>query len=136
MKRAVAHRVWIKDLAKGEYVPSGDISKPTVLKTEGKEITRVDLVGKIIEKDEGQTYSTLVLQDRTGKIKIRAFGSDNIMMEEVQNGDLARVIGKIKQDNVERFVAGEIIKKIEDANYGLLREKELEKDDFVEEVSL
>ena len=137
MKRAVAYRFRIKDLAGGEYVAGGTIDNPTYVKLGDLKVSRVDLLGKVLEKNDSEGFSSLILQDRTGKIKVKAFGNDSLMAKEVAMGNLVRVIGKIRQDQTERFVLGEIIKKIDDANYELLREKELgaKKSGLVEEIS-
>ena len=137
MKRAIAYRFRIKDLAGGEYVAGGTIDNPTYVKLGDLKVSRVDLLGKVLEKNDSEGFSSLILQDRTGKIKVKAFGNDSLMAKEVAMGNLVRVIGKIRQDQTERFVLGEIIKKIDDANYELLREKELgtKKSDLVEEIS-
>ena len=134
MARATAYRLWIKNLSGGEYVPGGSIENPTFLKLGELKVSRVDLVGKVLEKSDGQ-YPTMLLEDKTGKIRVRAFGESGAMLSAVNNGDLAKVIGKIRQDAGGRFVAGEIIKKLSDANYALLREKELDRNTLVEEIS-
>ena len=137
MKRGIAYRFRIKDLAGGEYVAGGTIDNPTYVKLGDLKVSRVDLLGKVLEKSDSDGLSSMTLQDKTGKIKIKVFGNDSIIAKEVTIGDLVRVIGKIRQDSIERFVLGEIVKKIDDANYELLREKELgpKKSGLVEEIS-
>ena len=129
MKRGIAYRFWIRDLSQGDYVAGGTIDNPTHVKIDGVLVSRVNLVGKVAEKDA----NSITIKDKTGKIRVRTFGDDS-MIKGVSIGDLVRVIGKIRQDQTERFVLGEIIKKLDDANYQLLREKELG-DSLVEEVS-
>ena len=129
MKRATAYRFWIRDLSSGEYVPGGTIENPTFVKIGEKKVTRVDIFGKVA----GLSGNEFVLQDKTGKITVRMFG-DSLQVRELAIGNLVRVIGKIRQDDRGRYVLGEIIKRIDDANYQLLREKELGAP-LVEEVS-
>jgi RPA family protein len=129
MKRAIAYRFWIRDLSSGEYVPGGTIENPTFVKIGEKKVTRVDIFGKVA----GLSGNEFVLQDKTGKITVRMFG-DSLQVRELAIGNLVRVIGKIRQDDRGRYVLGEIIKRIDDANYQLLREKELGAP-LVEEVS-
>ena len=129
MKRAVAYRFWIRDLSTGEYVPGGTIDNPTYVKMGERQVSRVDLLGKASETAGNE----FVLQDKTGKIKVRMFG-DSTAVRELQAGDLVRVIGKIREDGNGRYVLGEIIKKIGDVNYQVLRERELGTP-LVEEVS-
>ena len=136
MKRAVAYHFRIKDLARGEYVAGGTIDNPTYVKLGDMKISRVDLLGRVLDKSDSEGFSSMTLQDKTGKIKIKAFGNDSIMVKGAAIGDLVRVIGKIRQDSIERFVLGEIVKKIDDANYELLRDKELtKKSGLIEEIS-
>jgi len=136
MKRAIAYRFRIKDLAGGEYVAGGTIDNPTYVKLGDMNVSRVDLLGRVLEKSDSEGFSSMTLQDKTGKIKIKVFGNDSIIANAVAIGDLVRVIGKIRQDNIERFVLGEIVKKIDDANYELLRDKELtKKSGLIEEIS-
>lgn len=137
MKRAIAYRFRIKDLAGGEYVAGGTIDNPTYVKLGDLKVSRVDLLGRVIDKSDSSGFSSMTVQDKTGKIKVKAFGNDSQIIKEAAVGDLVRVIGKIRQDSTERFVLGEIVKKIDDANYELLREKELgpKKSGLVEEIS-
>jgi len=136
MKRAIAYRFRIKGLAGGEYVAGKTIDNPTYVKLGDMNVSRVDLLGRVLEKSDSEGFSSMTLQDKTGKIKIKVFGNDSIIANAVAIGDLVRVIGKIRQDNIERFVLGEIVKKIDDANYELLRDKELtKKSGLIEEIS-
>ena len=136
MKRALAYRFRIKDLAGGEYVAGGTIDNPTYVKLGDTKVSRVDLLGRVLDKSDSDGLSSMTLQDKTGKIKIKVFGNDSIMTKGVAIGDLVRVIGKIRQDSIERFVLGEIVKKIDDANYELLRDKELtKKSGLIEEIT-
>ena len=136
MKRAIAYRFRIKDLAGGEYVAGKTIDNPTYVKLGDMNVSRVDLLGRVLDKSDSEGFSSMTLQDKTGKIKIKVFGNDSIIAKEVTIGDLVRVIGKIRQDSIERFVLGEIVKKIDDANYELLRDKELaKKGGLIEEIS-
>ena len=136
MKRAIAYRFWIKDLAGGEYVAGKTIDNPTYVKLGDMNVSRVDLLGRVLDKSDSDGFSSMTLQDKTGKIKIKVFGNDSIIANAAAIGDLVRVIGKIRQDNIERFVLGEIVKKIDDANYELLRDKELtKKSGLIEEIS-
>ena len=136
MKRAIAYRFRIKDLSGGEYVAGGTIDNPTYVKLGDMSVSRVDLLGRVLDKSDSGGFSSMTLQDKTGKIKIKAFGNDSVMVKGAAIGDLVRVIGKIRQDSIERFVLGEIVKKIDDANYELLRDKELtKKSGLIEEIS-
>jgi RPA family protein len=121
MARAVAYRLWIKDLAGGEYTAGKDITNPTFVKLGERKVSRVDVMGRIVEKND----SSFAVEDKTGKIRVRFFGGSMHFLNDAQNNDTVRVIGKIREDNSGRFIAGEIVKKIADANYLLLREKEL-----------
>ena len=126
MKRAVAYRVWISDLSSGEYVAGGSIENPTFIKLGERKISRVDVIGIIAE----ESPNAIIVQDKTGKIAVKIFGEPLT----VKKGELVRVIGKIRQDQAGRFISGEIIKRVDDANYQLLREKELGQP-LVEEIS-
>jgi RPA family protein len=136
MKRAIAYRFRIKDLSGGEYVAGKTIDNPTYVKLGDMNVSRVDLLGRVLDKSDSGGLSSMTLQDKTGKIKIKVFGNDSTLVKGAVVGDLVRVIGKIRQDSIERFVLGEIVKKIDDANYELLRDKELaKKGGLIEEIS-
>ncbi|MCD6221588.1 hypothetical protein J7K25_05475, partial [bacterium] len=96
------------------------------------------VIDKFVSEDGN--YATLTLDDTTDTISCKIFMnsnfSDNISrqnlidletLENIEKGDLIDVIGKIREYNEERYIQPEIIVKIEDPNFEVLRKLEIEK---------
>jgi RPA family protein len=134
MKRATAYRFWISDLSRGDYSQGTGMDNPTFVKIGELKVSRVDIMGKVSEKTDSGQYSAMVVQDKTGKIRVKAFSEVYQAAKDITDGSLVRVMGKIRQDEAGRLIVGEIIKKMDDTNYAVLREKELGQPS-VEEIS-
>jgi hypothetical protein len=125
--RATAFKIRIADILSGDYVPGTDISNPTCIRVKGAQISRVNILGTVVDKYEsGQAaYASLVLDDGTETIRTKFFGDLLPPAKEMNKGDMALVIGRVKQDERERYVTAEIVKKVADPNYEMLRALEI-----------
>jgi RPA family protein len=107
-KRQVAYVVSIGDVIAGEFVKVGGW-EPNFVKTPfGLKVSRVNLIGTILEKKG----DIVVIDDTTGIITIRSFG-DFPPFGKVNIGDYVMIIGKVRQFNEEIYVMPELCKKIE-----------------------
>ncbi len=120
--RAVAKRVPIKILWMGEYVRSEEQYKPHYVKFQDMEIARAHIMGVVVDKytNEQNQYISLILDDGTGQVRVKLFGEDTKFGKDVNVGDLVRAIGKVRENEDERYLVGEIVKKLEDPNWELL----------------
>ncbi|MCD6274667.1 MAG: hypothetical protein J7J15_01390 [Candidatus Aenigmarchaeota archaeon] len=146
-ERIVARKIDIKTINSGNFVQIERKSEedryiPNYIEVNGMKISRVRVLATVIDKfvSEDGNYATLTLDDTTDTIRCKIFMnsnfSDNISrqnlidletLENIEKGDLIDVIGKIREYNEERYIQPEIIVKIEDPNFEVLRKLEIEK---------
>jgi len=146
-ERQVARKIDIKTINRGNFVQierksEEDRYLPNYIEVNGMKISRVRVLATVIDKfvSEDGNYATLTLDDTTDTIRCKIFMnsnfSDNISRQNlidleainnIEKGDLIDVIGKIKEYNEERYIQPEIIVKIEDPNFEVLRKLEIEK---------
>jgi len=146
-ERQVARKIDIKTINSGNFVQierksEEDRYLPNYIEVNGMKISRVRVLATVIDKfvSEDGNYATLTLDDTTDTIRCKIFMnsnfSDNISRQNlidletinnIEKGDLIDVIGKIREYNEERYIQPEIIVKIEDPNFEVLRKLEIEK---------
>lgn len=117
-ERAVARKVSVKQVLDSEVHPSPGGYQPSYADINGLKAGRINLIATVI-KEGGQ----VLLDDGTGMLPARAFDTEM----KVENGDVVRVIGKVRENNQEKYLAVEIIRKLDDKKQLRLREKELGK---------
>ena len=112
--RNVAYKAWISDLVNAEYFkPEGEFAAGFV-SVKFIKVSRVNLIGIIVDKyiNDGGTYAYLIIDDGSAKIKIRGWNEHIFLFENLNVGDAALVIGKLKEQN-EIYVTAEILKKLD-----------------------
>ena len=145
-KRETAHKLRIGDIISGTLIvedipqevspnPSESFGSGAVkerfrfLEIGDKRIIRINVIANIIDKfaSEGEKkYATLTIDDASGQIRIKVFGDDVKLFENLSQGDTIIVIGVLRSYNREVYILPEIIKKA-DPRYLLLRKLEIEK---------
>ncbi|MBR9675827.1 hypothetical protein GOV05_02355 [Candidatus Woesearchaeota archaeon] len=120
-KRQTAYKALIKDLLGGEYVKEEGWN-PNYVKTSLGNISRVNVIGFVIEKNEEES---VVIDDSTSNINLRNFENKQIL-NKPQIGDLVLVVGKIREYNNSRYLLADIIRKLESPDWLKVRLKELE----------
>jgi hypothetical protein len=116
-RRAVAFKASIKELLESEFHPSAGDYDPNYVKVNGRQVIRVNLIARVAE-----TGDALVLEDPSGRINARSFEGPL----DARQGSTVRVIGKVRENNGERFVAVEALQEVNEKNLEL-RKFELEK---------
>jgi|SRR3989344_5287386 len=111
--RQTAYKAWIKDLLNGKYIIQ-DGWDPNYIETNGKKISRTNLLATVTEKyvNEDKTYATLILDDGSSSIQLRTFKDEIPLIEPINIGDTILVIGRPREQNQERFITVEIVKKV------------------------
>lgn len=123
-KRLVAYKVGISDILKGVFVKD-DLSAGHI-KFGDEVISRVNIIATLVYKSEGLRYASAVVDDGTGRIALRTFENEGIF-SNVNVGDVALIIGKVREFNGERYIMSEILKKIDNARWLNVRRTELGK---------
>jgi RPA family protein len=125
-KRQVAYKLMIKNIIESNYIKEEGWNPNYLELKNGKQISRVNIIGTIIDKqfDTNQNYQNLTIDDGTGNISLRSF-EDNPILENLNIGESILVIGRPREFGNQRYVVIEIIKKIQEKGWIELRKKEL-----------
>jgi len=127
-KRNVAYKLRIGDLLLGK--PIFDNEKFLYLELGQKTISRVNVVGNIVDKYESEgekKFLFMTLDDGSGQIKLKSFGEDgSAKFKDVFQGETVAVIGVVRNWNNETYIQPEIIAD-KDPKYLVVRKLEIEK---------
>ncbi|MGQ9788026.1 MAG: OB-fold nucleic acid binding domain-containing protein [Candidatus Hadarchaeaceae archaeon] len=118
----------IKDIVLGQYVRSPDGTQPSYLLTPwGEQVTRVRVMGTVVDRflREDQSYATLRIDDGSETVSIRAWQEAAKDLEKFKLGDIIDVIGRIREFNGEIYLTPELLIRVEDPNWELVRELEI-----------
>jgi len=123
--RQTAVKIKIKDLISGKYVVQ-EGWEPNYVLSKGKKVSRVNIIGVIVQKSTSQVlnYDFLTMDDSSGKITLRAFENSQIL-DQFQVGDILNIIGRPREYANEIYVVPEIGKKINDNRWIEVRKLEL-----------
>ncbi|NVM53728.1 MAG: hypothetical protein HWN66_08495 [Candidatus Helarchaeota archaeon] len=132
-KRATAIKVHINHLISGKYVKD-DVNN--YLETEfGVPISRVRILSTIVgkwmpnleneAKSERVPQASITIDDGTETIRVKAWKDDIKILEDVEIGDIVDIIGRVREYEKETYITPEIIRKIDDPNWELVRELEI-----------
>ncbi|MCR4327826.1 MAG: OB-fold nucleic acid binding domain-containing protein [Nanoarchaeota archaeon] len=127
-KRNVAYKLRIGDVFLGK--PIFDNEKFIYLELGAKKISRVNIIGNIVDKYESEgekKYVFFTLDDGSGQIKLKSFGEEDLeKFRKVNQGQTVAIIGTVRNWNNETYIQPEIISE-KDPKYLLVRKLELEK---------
>ena len=110
--RQTAFKVSISSLLNGKYVQQ-EGWQPNYLEINEKQISRINLIATILDKQETESLLTLILDDGTANIQAKAFNEDIKRVSNLNIGDLILLIGRPRNYNNELFISIEIAKKID-----------------------
>jgi RPA family protein len=122
-RRQIARKLWIRDILGGAYIKEEGFKPNYVLLKDNSRAARVNLLG-IAVSVSSEGLPTIVLDDGTGRINVRAFEPSE-KMSKTQIGDALLVVGKPRQFNMDMYVLPEIIKKLPDLGWLEVRKREL-----------
>lgn len=120
-KRQTAYKSRIAELLNAPYVKEGGWN-PSYVTINGLHVSRVSVVAAVISTGE-----ETIIDDGSGKIPIRSFD----FVPDVNTGDIVLIIGKIREFGSQKYIAPEVIKKV-DAAFAKLRQLELEKEALIQ----
>lgn len=127
VKRQPAYKVWLKDVINNELIRQQGEWEPNYVKVKDLQISRVNIIGTVVFShiNEDNNFCSLTLDDGSSTIRIKAWRDDINMVNKFEIGDIVNVIGKIKEYNGEIYLSPEIVSRLEDPNWELLRKLEL-----------
>jgi hypothetical protein len=123
---AAARRVYIADLNMGHRSGSGD----SEFVDSGEVKIFGTILGKNIYRTEGKVeYGVLLVGDGSGStIRIKTWGKSASNLDAFEQGELVDILGKVKHGKNEIFLAPEIIRRLDDPNWRIVRELEIIRD--------
>jgi len=128
-RRVPAKKVRIYDILNGKYFPGSkeEMKASYVITPFGDKVSRVNIIATVIEKFESEdgNYSSIRIDDGTEALRVKFFKEDTAIIKNVDVGDLATIIGKVKEYNGEVYINGEIVRKVDDVNTENLQKLEV-----------
>lgn len=127
-KRQVAYKLRINDILSGEYKKEEGWSPNFIHMPDGRQVSRINLIATVVAKDDetDNNSQSFILDDGTGRLEVRDF-EDNPNIKNLNIGDIILLIGRPREYGNERYIIPEIIKKVEEKRWILLRKMELDK---------
>lgn len=126
--RDTAVKLRIKDIAEGEFVKSTERWEPNYLVTPSNGgVSRIRVLATVVSKfvSEDKKYSNITMDDGSSTITVRAFKEKQELLEGIQAGDVVDAVGKPREYLGERYLVPELVNKIKDPNWELVRKLEL-----------
>jgi len=122
MQRQTAKMMRIVDLVSGEFIKKEGM-EPSYVVTPGKEnVSRAMSVGTVVNKftSEDGNFSSVTIDDSTATMRAKLWKEIGLL-QEINTGDLVRVIGKVREYEGEIYVVPEIMRKITPDEESLFR---------------
>jgi len=128
VQRMTAKKVRISDLINGEWVKKEGMEPSFVVTPNGEEVSRARVMGTIVSRflAEDGNFASLTIDDATETIRAKTFKTTK-PVDDFEVGNLVDVVGKVREYVGEIYLIPEIIRKIEDPNWELLRKLEMVK---------
>ncbi|MHA1606275.1 MAG: OB-fold nucleic acid binding domain-containing protein [Candidatus Freyarchaeota archaeon] len=121
-----AYKLRISDVVNGtpEELGRGGVR---IVTESGFHATRVRVMGTVVDvfKSEIGEYANLTLDDGTGTIRVKVWGEKAALLGGVSVGDVVDVIGLVRFYQGEIYLVPELIIRVSDPNWELVRELEL-----------
>lgn len=128
IQRNTAFKVWISDLVSGTYGRGEGEFDSGYVEFKGRKVSRVNLVGSVVEKNQADNSLSFDLDDGSGVIRLRVWNENIASFLDVNVGDLVLVVGKVKEYNNFIYVVPEIIKRLDNFSWLKIRKLELTKE--------
>jgi len=112
-RRATAKRILLEELKHGIFLRNGNANY--FLSSLGDKISRVKVVGTVVDKYVGEEMESLRIDDGTSQLRCKSFGPE--VKLDVELGDLVEVIGKVREYGGEIYILVELVKRIDFNNF-------------------
>ena len=121
-KRQTACKIRIKGILNSKYIKNGGFN-PNYIEINSQEVSRVNVIGVVVDKSGISNHKAIEIDDGTGKISARYF-ENNVSFNNVNVGDVVLIIGRPREFSSEKYILIETIKKI-DPTWAKVRKLEL-----------
>ncbi len=125
-KRITSVKTRISSIWSGKFVTQEGFNPNYILSDAGERLSRVRVLATVVDKFVAETgkFASVTLDDGTDTIRAKVFTALS-MLENISAGDTVDVIGRVKEYNEELYLAPEIMTKVSDPNFEILRELEI-----------
>jgi RPA family protein len=126
ISRQTAKKVKIWDIVNGKWTKKEGMEPSFVTTQYGENISRARILASVVAKfvSEDGNYGSITLDDGSDTIRAKVF-KDLKILEPVNIGDIVDVIGKVREYTGETYIIPEVVRKIENPNFELLRRLEI-----------
>ncbi len=107
--RQVAEKVTLNEIQEGSL--NSDEQGMTWLEIRGKKISRVNVAGVILQKENVGSTTNLLIDDGTATAMLRFF-EKTPLLDEISVGETMLVVGKVRSFHQEKYISPELGKKI------------------------
>jgi len=124
-KRLTAVKTRIDNIVGGKYVAQEGLEPNYIIAPNGMRISRARVLATVVDKftNEDKKFSSVTLDDGTETIRVKAFNS--FILDGLSNGDIVDVIGRVKEYQEELYMTPDMIFRISDPNFEILRQLEI-----------
>ncbi len=128
LRRLTAKKCFIKELVTGRFIQKEAPESSYVLTRLGRRLSRVRVLANVVDiyENPSSSFASITIDDSTGVIRAKIFG-DTEVIRNIEKGDLIDVIGKLRNSEGETWINLEIVKRIENPNFEILRMLEVAK---------
>ena len=125
-KRQTAYKVAIKNIIGSRYIKASGM-EPNYLEIDSKKISRVNIIGVVVEISDMDNHKAMTIDDGSGRISARIFDG-NALLDGIRIGEVVVIIGRPREFSSEKYVIIESVKKTDPA-WARVRVLELQKND-------
>lgn len=124
-KRLTAIKTRIRDVIGGKFVAQEGLEPNYVITKNGLRISRGRVLATVVDKfmSGDKKFSSITVDDGTETIRVKAFNS--LILDALENGDIIDIIGRVKEYQEEIYMTPEMVMKVGDPNFEILRELEI-----------
>ncbi|MCJ7450249.1 MAG: hypothetical protein MUP58_00740 [Candidatus Nanohaloarchaeota archaeon QJJ-9] len=125
-QRMTARRVQLEAIEKGNYHKKEGYEPNYVITPIGVAVSRACVVATVVDtfQNDEETYGAITLDDSSSTLRAKFF-QDLSDMDDIEEGQLLEVIGKVKEYDGERYIQPELMKE-RSIKYELLHNLEME----------
>ena len=126
IQRLTAKKVRISDIMSGRWVKREGMEPSFVVTDQGEKVSRARILGTIVQTfmAEDGNFGSVTLDDGFDTIRAKTFKTVK-PLDEFNVGDNVDLIGKVREYNGELYVIPEVVTRLQDPNFELLRRLEL-----------
>ncbi len=110
--RHTARKTTIGAIISGEYITEEEGQANFLLTTKQEKLYRVNIIAIILSIAKNGSTTSVLLDDGSGQILARVF-EEHKRLEELNVGDIALCIARVRVFNQEKYLAPEILKVVE-----------------------